>query len=290
MIIAQLVTISLYAQQFKRDFFNHLTYESARENFKAKLEKDIFNDLIYTDNNNNKVSYNNKYLSRTNSKVLSDGKQQEYFFEKLIKQYRNVKNRKEEFSIDMFENWIFESNLNNYKAEFKKDIFDARIFSDNRNNQISYDQKYIAKLKDNPFKSSIEQNLLFFDLIDRMINEKGYKADFKVDIFDKVIVSDNRGFKRESNDAFYILPEFDKENTIPSEYGPFRIQRVNKNEFIYRNNDEYARIVLNKVGRWNYDDSSGNKFQFSALYWNKLFQLYQTEEKVLGHLIQEYLY
>jgi hypothetical protein len=284
----QVFVLSSFSQQFGRDFFNNLTYESARDNYKAKLEKNVFNDLIFTDNKNNKITFNNKFLSRTNPTILSNSKDQEIFFEDHITYFRKVTNRKEEFQIDMFDNWKFETNENNYKAELKKDIFNAHIFSDNKGNESSYDEKYLAKIPNHPFRTNKEQYTFFVDLIDRFFTEKNYKVDFEVDIFNKVIVSDNRGFKRESNDAYYLMPEFNvAEDTSLNE--DIRIRKINNTEYAYRNTNEFARLFENKTGRWTYEDSLGNRFQVSPSTWNKLMNLYKSEDDILRHFINEYL-
>jgi hypothetical protein len=284
----QVFVLSSFSQQFGRDFFNNLTYESARDNYKAKLEKNVFNDLIFTDNKNNKITFNNKFLSRTNPTILSNSKDQEIFFEDHITYFRKVTNRKEEFQIDMFDNWKFETNENNYKAELKKDIFNAHIFSDNKGNESSYDEKYLAKIPNHPFRTNKEQYTFFVDLIDRFFTEKNYKVDFEVDIFNKVIVSDNRGFKRESNDAYYLMPDFNvAEDTSLNE--DIRIRKINNTEYAYRNTNEFARLFENKTGRWTYEDSLGNRFQVSPSTWNKLMNLYKSEDDILRHFINEYL-
>lgn len=286
----QLFIFSSFAQQFGRDFFNNLTYESARENYKAKLEKNVFNDLIFTDNKNNKITFNNKFLSRTNPTVLSNSKDQEIFFEDHITYFRNVTNRTEEFEIDIFDTWIFKTNVNNnYEAKFKKDIFNARIFSDNQGNQLSYDEKYLAKIQNNPFRNSKDQYKFFTNLIDRLSSEKNYKVDFELDIFNKVIVSDNRGFKRESNDAYYLMPDFNVvEDTSLDE--DIRIRRISNAEYIYRDGNEFAKLFENKTKRWTYEDSLGNRFQFSPSTWRKFLQHYKSEEEILRHFIYDNLF
>lgn len=285
----QVFNFSSYAQQFGRDFFNNMTYESARENYKAKLEKNVFNDLIFTDNKNNKITFNNKFLSRTNPSALSNSKEQEIFFEDHITYFRNVTNRKVEFEIDIFDSWIFKTNENNYKAEFKKDVFNARIFSDNQGNQFSYDEKYLAKIQNHPFRNSKDQYKFFTNIIERLSSEKNYKVDFKVDIFNKVIVSDNRGFKRESNDAYYLMPDFNVvEDTSLDE--DIRIRIISNAEYIYRNGNEFAKLFENKTQRWTYEDSTGNRLQFSPSTWRKLLQRYKSEDELLRHLIYEYLF
>jgi len=285
----QVFIFNSFAQQFGRDFFKNLTYESARENYKAKLEKNVFNDLVFTDNKNNKITFNNKFLSRTNPTVLSNSRDQEIFFEDHITYFRNVTNRKEEFEIDIFDSWIFKTNENNYKAELKKDVFNARIFSDNQGNRFSYDEKYLGKIQNNPFRNNKDQYKFFINLIDRLSSEKNYKVDFKVDIFNKVIVSDNRGFKRESNDAYYLMPDFNvvEDTSLDKD---IRIRRISNTEYIYRNGNEFAKLFETKTQRWTYEDSTGNRLQFSPSTLRKLLQRYKSEDKLLRHLIYEYLF
>lgn len=143
-------------------------------------------------------------------------------------------------------------------------------------------------IPNHPFRTSKEQYTFFVDLIDRFSTEKNYKVDFEVDIFNKVIVSDNRGFKRESNDAYYLMPDFNvAEDTSLNE--DIRIRKINNTEYAYRNANEFARLFENKTGRWTYEDSLGNRFQVSPSTWNKLMNLYKSEDEILRHFINEYL-
>lgn len=288
LLIALFISFQIQAQNISRDFLGNLTYESARDNYKAKLEKNVFNDLIFTDNKNNKITFNNNFLSRTSPTVLSNFRDQETFFEHHLNYLRKLSNRKEEFVIDMFDTWKFETNENNYKAELKKDIFNAWIFSDNKGNQSSYDEKYLSKIPNHPFRTSKEQYTFFVNLMDRFSTEKNYRVDFKVDIFNKVIVSDNRGFKRESTEAYYLLPNFQiAEDTVLND--AIHIRKINNGEFAYRDSNEYARIFESRMKRWTYEDSSGNRFQISPSTWNKMMQLYKSEDEILRHLIFQYL-
>lgn len=112
-LILSLLAVSGYTQNIKVDIFGDLEYKE--KGYKAFLKKDIFGNLIFTDTNDNELTYEKKYLQKNNPILLESKNAKVDFFRFLIHQY---------------------GSDNGYKALFSVDIFDTEIIEDNRDNKI----------------------------------------------------------------------------------------------------------------------------------------------------------
>lgn len=142
-----LISIALFAQHGHRhddtyryirtNIFGDLEYkDSDRE---AKLKKDIFDNMIYSDSRGNEVKYSKEHWSD----ILKDFRgDKEKCFVWLIHEYRGQENQKKEFSKNIFGDDVYKGN-NGYTETFKRDIFDNYIFENNRGQK--------AKLESNIF-------------------------------------------------------------------------------------------------------------------------------------------
>jgi len=115
-------SLQIFAQHLEVDIFGNLQYEPREGSYKAYLKKDIFNNLIFSDNNDNELTYEKKYLDLKYKDVLRNKEAQADFFRYLIHKYRLESQYKAKFSVDIFDKIIIEDNRNN-KVEFGKDIF-----------------------------------------------------------------------------------------------------------------------------------------------------------------------
>ncbi|GHE49176.1 type 2 periplasmic-binding domain-containing protein [Sphingobacterium griseoflavum] len=119
-----LMSLSVLAQhrEIDTDIFGNLNYRAADGRYSANLQNNIFDDLIYTDNRNNTVTFEKKYIMRELAGLLRDKKQRLDLFIDLIRQNRRMDGYVAKYRIDIFDHVIIEDN-NGYKFERGEDIF-----------------------------------------------------------------------------------------------------------------------------------------------------------------------
>lgn len=194
--------------------------------------------------------------------------------------------RAQHVEFDIFGNLQYESEDERYKAYLKKDIFDNLIFSDNNNNELRYNKKYLDLYYKDALKNKEDKISFFRSFISEYISEKGYKATFDVDIFDKVIIKDNLNNKVEiGTDIFGNQTYEEIRNGVKT-----TMKTDLSGNLEYKSAKEQAFLKKDIFNKWTYSDSSGNKFEFSNKTWNRLKYLYVSEEDILFFLINEFLY
>jgi len=187
---------------------------------------------------------------------------------------------------DIFDNLEYESRENRYKAYLKKDIFNNLLFSDNQANELTFMKKYLELNYGNTLEDEVNKIDFFSSLIDTYILESGYKATYNVDIFDKVIIEDNRNSRIEiGRDIFGNTTYEDRINNVRT-----TIKRDLFGNVEFRSGSNQANLKKDIFNRWRYTDNSGNDFRFSAGSWDKLLHQYITEEDILYFLVNEFLY
>lgn len=177
---------------------------------------------------------------------------------------------------DIFGNLQYESKAQRYTAYLKKDIFDNLIFSDNNNNKLAFTKKYLD-LNYKYILEDEEAKITFFRyVINRYISERGYKAKFDVDIFDKVIIEDSKNNRVEIGTDIFGNPTYEeKRNDVVTS-----IKRDLSGNLEYRSDKEQAFLKKDISNKWGYSDSSGNKFEFSGKTWDKLMHVYESDENI----------
>ncbi|MFA1772505.1 hypothetical protein ACD591_14485 [Rufibacter glacialis] len=168
----------------------------------------------------------------------------------------------------------------------KKDIFSNLIFSDNHNNELTFTKKYLD-LKHHDLLAEEESQIDFFrNVIRKYKSDIGYKAKFEVDIFEKVVMEDNRNNKVEiGTDIFGNTTYEEKRNTER-----LSMKRDLSGNLEFRSGKEQAFLKRDIFNRWSYSDSSGNKFEFSDKTWKRLTQEHVTEEDILYFLVNRFLH
>lgn len=117
------------AQKIKTDIFDNLIYESKNRDYKASFKENIFNDLIFSDNNGNEVTFKNKYIEFEYEKLLQDKKAKLDLFISMIHAHSQDRNYIATYSVDIFDTIIIEDNRNR-KVEIGKDIFGNIIYNE----------------------------------------------------------------------------------------------------------------------------------------------------------------
>ena len=194
--------------------------------------------------------------------------------------------RAQHVEFDIFGNLQYESEDERYKAYLKKDIFDNLIFSDSNNNELKYYKKYLDLYYKGALENKEDKIDFFRNFISEYSSERGYKATFEVDIFDKVIIKDNLNNKVEIGTDIFGNQTY--EEIKNGEKISMKTDLAGNLE--YRSDKERAFLKKNIFNKWTYSDSSGNKFEFSNKTWNRLKYLYVSEEDILFFLINKFLY
>ncbi|MFT3904270.1 MAG: hypothetical protein QM727_13935 [Niabella sp.] len=185
---------------------------------------------------------------------------------------------------DIFDNLQYESNDRRYEATLKRDIFDNLIFSDNQKNQVTFEKKYLdLKL---PRVKDKESRMDFFrSLIKQYRREKNYTAKFSVDIFDKVIIQDNRNNRIEAGKDIFGNPSYEE----TSNGVKYSLKKDIFGNYQYTFNNTKATLEKNIFDEWTYSDTRDNKIVFGKKTWASLVARYRSEEKLFLFLINDLL-
>jgi hypothetical protein len=192
----------------------------------------------------------------------------------------------QEIKVDIFGNLQYVSRDHRYQAFLKKDIFDNLIFSDNQNNKLRFKKDYIELNYNRTVDDEEVKRNLFRQHIDRYFYENGYKATYDIDIFGTIIMEDNLNQRIETGTDIFGKPTYEENRNGVK----ITIRRDLSGNLEYRAGAEKAQLKKDIFHNWGYTDSSGNKFEFSQLAWEGLFDLYGSEEEILLSLVENFLY
>lgn len=163
-----IVAVFSYSQEgIEMDIFGDLKYSSPSGDYTAALKKNIFDDLTFSDNNNNKVVYEKKYLDYKYNGQVKQYDDKLFFFLMLIHRFKVEKNYEAKYTIDIFgkvditeSRTIYGSSDNQHEAQLSvhrtfdgiyvyeyankratltKDSFGNRYYSDNMGNSVKID-------------------------------------------------------------------------------------------------------------------------------------------------------
>ena len=160
-----------FGQLIERNFFGDLEYHSRNGEYKATLEKNVFNDLVFSDNMHNKITFEEKYLHWEYGDLLKNEREEHMFLMDLVRQYRRESHYKATYEIDIFNNLVIEYNRS-YKLEVGEDIFG------NITHEESINGHRIAITREKDGGLIYESN--------------SQKASLQKDIFDRWIYEDSR--------------------------------------------------------------------------------------------------
>lgn len=187
---------------------------------------------------------------------------------------------------DVFDNLVYQSQDERYKAYLKQNIFDDLIFSDSNGNEVIFKKKYLDLEYGDLLNKPEEKLDLFTSLIHEHEFDRGYKAKYAVDIFDKLVIEDNRNGKVEIGEDIFGNETYEEEFN-----GEKRsVKRGLNGELKYDASNEDATLQKDIFDRWTYSDSLGNEFKFSRETWRGLKKRFGSEENIFHYLINEFLY
>lgn len=122
------LSISITAQRITYNIFDDLQYESLKGNYTATFKKDIFDHLIFTDSNQNTVTFEKKYLDEKIPEIEGKTPMKVDFFRRLIDEYQFQKRQKLTFSIDIFDRIVIEDQQGTV-VEIDKDYLGGWLYS-----------------------------------------------------------------------------------------------------------------------------------------------------------------
>lgn len=187
---------------------------------------------------------------------------------------------------DIFGALHFKSTDGQYKASLEKNIFDDLVFTDSRNNKLHYEKKYLDKMEPGLRGDKEAQRRMLKRLVRENKRNSDYKATFKVDIFDKTIIEDSKGYKlEEGKDIFGNTNVKEQVNGSVSE-----LKRSLKGGLEYTAGKNTASLEKDIFDRWLYKDSFGNEIQFGKETWKRILQRYGSDEKFFWYLLDRWFY
>ena len=164
-------------------------------------------------------------------------------------------------------------------------MFDNLIFSDSNNNELVFKEEYLNSEYPNTLTEKKFKIDFFKSIISRYSLEQGYEATFDTDIFEAVILENNRNNKIEiGRDIFGNSIYEGKKNGMV-----FSMKRNRSGSLQYLSMKEQASLEKDVFGKWNYRDSSGNEFKFGSHAWEMLRKKYGTEEEIFIFLVGSFL-
>ncbi|MDN4753727.1 hypothetical protein QYZ87_04165 [Porphyromonadaceae bacterium W3.11] len=197
----------------------------------------------------------------------------------------SVEGLAQSIDVDIFGNLIYESIGREYTAKLEKNIFDDLIFSDNKGNEIILKKKYIKKKYGNIFDNQESKISLFRRMIKFHRGESDYRATYDIDIFDTMIIEDNRGRKVEMGRDIFGNETYDEVFNGKN----YSMRRNLNGDLVYIVGDEEATLRKDIFDHWIYEDSLGNEFQFSKRTWARLIDRFGSEENIFDYLVYEFL-
>ena len=189
------------------------------------------------------------------------------------------------YDTDIFGDPNYQSSDLRYQASLKKDIFDNLTFADNRSNEVKFEKKYLDAFYPNMLGNP-ESKLDFFRYqVSKYSNEQGYKATYSIDIFDKVVINDNRGRVLEIGKDIHGNATYDEKRNNKN----ISIRRDIFGNLEYKTDQIQATLKKDIFDKWIYGDNTGNKLEFSIMTWNLMKRRFGSEEEILLYLINEFV-
>ncbi|WP_410880137.1 hypothetical protein [Myroides sp. DW712] len=118
-----LCTSMSYGQRIQQDVFNNLVYQS--DHYQAKLKKNIFDDLTFSDSNNNIITFNKAYLEKKMGVNYNEADTKSMFFQDLVLDYMQIRGYEASYKVDIFGTLTLTDNQGKTLTA-KEDIFGHR--------------------------------------------------------------------------------------------------------------------------------------------------------------------
>ena len=187
---------------------------------------------------------------------------------------------------DVFDNLVYESENDRYIANLKEDIFEGFVFTDSRKNKLTYKKEYIEFKFPELFENKDARIDFFMSLIHNYRSDRRYEATFMIDIFDKIVIEDNKNNKTEIGQDIFGNATYKRRNGNEQ----IRIVKNISGGLEFKSNRKNATLEKNIFKIWNYTDSRGNKIEFGARTWNGFLQEYESKENIFMFLIDTFLF
>jgi lipid II isoglutaminyl synthase (glutamine-hydrolysing) len=185
-ILLTIISLQTHAQRIRFDIFDNLEYESRENRYKAYLKKDIFNNLLFSDNQANELTFMKKYLDLTYSNSLEDEEDKIDFFRNLIDTYGFESGYKATYTVDILDKVIIEDNRNS-RIEIGRDIFGNATYDERTNNiRTTIRRDLFGNLE---FRSGRDQANLKKDIFNRWryTDSSGNDFRFSTSSWDKLL-------------------------------------------------------------------------------------------------------
>lgn len=188
---------------------------------------------------------------------------------------------------DIFGDLQFRSSDLRYSAYLKKDIFDNLTFTDSSRNRIVFEKEYLAGEYPAVLNDSRAKIDFFRSVVSRHRNDNGYEAKYSVDILGSVITEDNRGNRTEEKTDIFGNKSYEESiNGVE-----MSIHRDLHGTLQYRSGNMSASLGnAFSSGKWVYEDSSGNRFEFGEKTWDRIIRRFGGDEWVFSFLIDNFLH
>lgn len=129
-----LCTCMSYGQRIQQDIFNDLVYKS--DQYEAKLKKNIFDDLTFSDSNNNKITFNKAYLEKKMGPNYNEVEVKSMFFQDLVQDYMQISGYEAAYKVDILDTMTMTDNQGK-KQTAKEDIFGLMQIKSESPNKIA---------------------------------------------------------------------------------------------------------------------------------------------------------
>ncbi|TDS12327.1 hypothetical protein [Sphingobacterium paludis] len=187
---------------------------------------------------------------------------------------------------DMFGDLNYQSRDGDYQSTFKKNVFDDLIFTDNRNNKVTLEKKYLIATYPGILGNENMKRELFNELIRENRRSEGYVAKYSIDIFNKLIIEDNKGYKLEKGKDIFGHDQIAEE--VDGVKSSFNKTLNGTLEYTYGN--DKASLKKDIFKKYLYSDSFGNELQFNEKTWRTLTRRYESDEEAFMSLIDHFFY
>lgn len=119
------------------DIFGDLQYSDDDMKYKATLKKDIFDALIFTDNKQNSITYEKKFIDIKFPGILSNKQRKTDMFMDLIREQFDNQKYVTKYSVTIFDKVLIEDNRG-YRFEQDLDMFVRQGQNQGGNNANKY--------------------------------------------------------------------------------------------------------------------------------------------------------
>ena len=192
-----------FGQKIETDIFNDLKYESREGNYQASLKKNIFDDLIFSDNKNNTITLQKKYIELKYGKTLLDFTAKSDLFISFIHEFRHERDYQATYSVDILGKIIFEDNRHK-KIEIGKDIFGHETYNEENNGRSSSITRNLSGTLE--YRSGFEKATLQKDILDKWNYSDSCGNEFKISSVTWNKLKDK--FGSEENIFSFLIEEF----------------------------------------------------------------------------------